>query len=126
MLLPFNAVIVESLAGISACFGHLTLDRSAKCFSTNHNQTGTKNYLIRLTSSTLNIDPFQQSRPKQASKPPLLTLLFVVQMAKTIQLHYLDMLPLPHASEDVLDELRDVQMNVGNPVRVAAYMGSPA
>lgn len=83
-------------------------------FSTNHNQTGTKNYLIQLTFSTLNIDPFQQSRPEQPSKPPFLTLCFVVQMAKTIQLHYLDMLPLTHASEDVLDELTDVQMNVGN------------
>lgn len=46
-------------------------------------------------------------------------------MAKTIQLYYLDMMPLTHASEDILDELRDVQMNVGNLVRVAAYMGSP-
>lgn len=46
-------------------------------------------------------------------------------MAKTIQSHYLDMLPLPHASGDILDELRDVQMNVGNLVRVAAHMGSP-
>lgn len=106
--------------GISACFGHLTA-QSAKYFSTNHNQTGTKNYFIQLTFSTLNIGPFQQSCPKQASKTPFLTLCFVVQMAKTIQLHYLDMLPLSHASEDVLDELTDVQMNVGN----LAYMGSP-
>lgn len=29
------------------------------------------------------------------------------------------MLPLTHASEDILDELRAVQMNVGNVARVA-------
>lgn len=79
-------------------------------------------FLIQLAFSTLNVRSFQQSRPKQPSKLPFLTLCFVVQMAKNIQLHYLDMLPLSHASEDVLDELTDVQMNVGN----LASMGSPA
>lgn len=39
------------------------------------------------------------------------------QMMKSIELHYQDMLPLPHASEDLLDELMEVQMNVGSPVR---------
>lgn len=38
-------------------------------------------------------------------------------MVKSIELHYQDMLPLPHASEDLLDELMEVQMNVGSPVR---------
>lgn len=41
------------------------------------------------------------------------TIGLVPQMVKSIELHYQDMLPLPHASEDVLDELMEVQMNVG-------------
>lgn len=35
-------------------------------------------------------------------------------MVKNIELHYQDMLPLSHASEDVLDELVDVQLTVGS------------
>ncbi|XP_075886002.1 tetraspanin-8-like isoform X1 [Nelusetta ayraudi] len=38
-------------------------------------------------------------------------LIFRPQMVKSIELHYQDMLPLPHASEDLLDELMEVQMN---------------
>lgn len=37
-------------------------------------------------------------------------------MAKGIELHYLDMLPLPHASEEDLEELMEVQLSVGSPV----------
>lgn len=78
--------------------------------------------MIQLTFSTHS----NRVALSKLQNPPFLTLCFVVQMAKSVQLHYLDMLPLPHASEDDLDELGDVQMNVGDLVRVAANMGSPA
>lgn len=44
-----------------------------------------------------------------------LTICLVPQMVKSIELHYQDMLPLPHASEDVVDELVEVQITVGSP-----------
>lgn len=48
------------------------------------------------------------------SQDGTLTICLVPQMVKSIEMHYQDMLPLPHASEDVLDELMDVQMTVGS------------
>lgn len=53
---------------------------------------------------------------KCASKITLLC--FVVQMANHIKRQYLDTLPLANASKSFLDDLTDVQMNVGNLVWV--------
>lgn len=54
----------------------------------------------------------------------LVTSHLVVQVAKDIKKHYLNTLPLANASESFLDDLVDVQKNVGNLVCVCMCSSS--
>lgn len=52
------------------------------------------------------------------SESTKISLCFVVQAAEELKKQYLDMLPLANASVDFINGLNDVQMEVGDFVRV--------